>query len=144
MNPTATLPMNAGEATVNGARSPDKETVTGLVAKGQDPEAAIATIFKEQGLLISLWIVFVYLLEAIGLKAEANIQKNYEHDQLDLDAVAKKGNFPYRPSDLFLRVLAFYVGYNGRCMLRQSTRLRRNQRLQFVHLHYLAPAAFVL
>lgn len=110
MNSTATLSMNADEATVNGARSSEKETVTRLVARGQDPETAIATIFKEQGLLISLWIVLVYLLEAVGLKAEAKIHDNYEHDQLDLDAVTKKGNFPYRPSDLFLRVLAFYVG----------------------------------
>lgn len=92
------------EATVNGARAADKETVTSLVARGMDPEKAVTTIFTEQGLLISLWIVIVYLLEAVGLKAETKIHDNYAHEQLGLDAVAKKGNFPYRPSDMFLRV----------------------------------------
>jgi hypothetical protein len=101
MDAKAALSRNADEATLNGTA---KETVTGLVATGQDPETAIASVFKEQGLLISLWIVFVYLLEAVGLKAEAKIHDDYGHDHLDLDVVAKKGKFPYRPSDLFLRV----------------------------------------
>jgi hypothetical protein len=110
MDSTSTTSTTAADATVNGARSGDKETVTSLVAKGLDPEQAVATIFKEQGLLNSLWIVLVYLLEAVGLKADSKIHDNYAHEQLDLEAVAKKGNFPYRPSDLFLRVWSIVCG----------------------------------
>jgi hypothetical protein len=100
----STVTSSTTDATVNGSHAIDKETVTSLVARGLDPEQAVTTIFKEQGLLISLWIVLVYLLEAVGLKADSKIHDNYEHDKLDLEAVARKGNFPYRPSDLFLRV----------------------------------------
>ncbi len=81
------------------------ETVTSLTALSLDPGKAVATIFNyEEGLLYSLWQVVVYLLlEALGRKSSLSkgIHEDYEH--ANLDTVAKKGKFPSRPSDLFLK-----------------------------------------
>ena len=82
-------------------------TVTSLTAKTFDPRRAVVTVIKNQeGLIYSLWRVLVFLLfEALGLKKSSNhrgIHDDYEH--VDLDKFAARGRFPYRPSDLFLKV----------------------------------------
>jgi hypothetical protein len=82
-------------------------TVTSLTAKSFDPAQAVATVIKTQeGLLYSLWRVVVFLLfEALGLSKSSThqgIHEDYEH--ADLETVAKRGRFPNRPSDLFLKV----------------------------------------
>ena len=82
-------------------------TVTSLTAKTFDPRQATATVIKNQeGLLYSLWRVVLFLFfEALGLNKSSNhkgIHEDYEH--ANLDKVASRGKFPYRPSDLFLKV----------------------------------------
>lgn len=80
------------------------ETVTSLTALSLDPGKAAATVFNNNESLYSLWQTNVYLLlEAFGQKTSSKgIHEDYEH--IDLDTVAKRGNFPSRPSDLFLKV----------------------------------------
>jgi hypothetical protein len=80
------------------------ETVTSLTALSLDPGKAAATVFNNNESLYSLWQTNVYLLlEAFGQKTSSKgIHEDYEHT--DLDTVAKRGNFPSRPSDLFLKV----------------------------------------
>jgi len=90
--------MDSSSTLTNGST----ETVTSLVAQSQDPEKAVATVFKDQGLLYSLWQAAEYLLEALGIKAAKKIDSSYEN--VSLDEVAKRGHFPSRPSDLFLKV----------------------------------------
>jgi hypothetical protein len=86
-------------------RPVETETVTSLTARDLNPAKATATIFKDQGVIFSLWQLAEYLLEAIGVKAAKKLHGDYEH--ADLDVVAERGNFPYRPSDLFLKVLDY-------------------------------------
>jgi len=81
---------------------PVKETVTSLTAKSLHPGEAAKKIFKEQGSFYFLWQVWTFLLEALGYK-QKKIDADYEH--ISLDEVAARGNFPYRPSDLFLKVV---------------------------------------
>jgi hypothetical protein len=90
--------MNSSSTVTN----PSVETVTTLTAKSHDPGEAAATIFKEQGLIDSLWQLGEYLLEALGIKEAKKIDDDYEN--ISLDEIATRGNFPYRPSDLFLKV----------------------------------------
>ena len=82
-------------------------TVTSLTAKSFDPKQAYATVIKNQeGLLYSLWRVLVFLLfEAFGLSKSADHKGIHEdYERANLDKVAARGRFPYRPSDLFLKV----------------------------------------
>jgi len=67
------------------------------------PGKATEQLFKQQGLAYSLWEVFLYLLEVSGLKHPKKIHDDY--DNIDLDEIMQRGRFPYRPSDLFLKVL---------------------------------------
>ena len=92
------------------------ETVTTLTAKTHDPGEAAATIFKEQGLIATLWQLGEYLLEALGIKEAKKIDADYEN--ISLDEVAARGNFPYRPSDLFLKVQLVDGMADGSCMPR--------------------------
>ena len=78
------------------------ETVTSITARTLNPGEASKKIFEEQGSFYIFWQIFTFLLEALGLK-EKKIDADYEH--APLDEVAKRGRFPYRPSDLFLKVL---------------------------------------
>jgi len=81
----------------------ENETVTSITAKTMHPGKATEQLFKQQGWAISLWEVFLYLLEANGLKEPKKIHDDY--DNIDLDEIMQRGRFPYRPSDLFLKVL---------------------------------------
>jgi hypothetical protein len=85
--------------------SSDPETVTSLTAKTSNPGKAVEKLFKREGLLYSLWRVIIYLLEELGVKASTKIHDDYSN--VDLDKVASRGRFPYRPSDLFLKVSFF-------------------------------------
>ena len=94
----------------------DSETgdvpVTSLTAKTLDPGRAVATVIKNQeGLLYSLWRVVVFLLfEALGLNILSNHKATHEnYENVDLDKYAARGRFPYRPSDLFLKVELMYT-----------------------------------
>ena len=91
--------MTSSSTTLNNS---PVETVTTLTAKTHDPGEAAAQIFKEQGLLYSLWQLGEYLLEALGVKEAKKIDADYKN--ISLDEVAARGNFPYRPSDTFLKV----------------------------------------
>jgi hypothetical protein len=93
------------KSTTTGGRSPPSavpETVTSITARTLNPGEAVKKIYEEQGSFYTLWQIFIFLLEALGLK-QKNIEADYEH--VSLDEVEKRGKFPYRPSDLFLKVI---------------------------------------
>jgi hypothetical protein len=90
------------EAPQDNVPGPVSETVTLITAKTLNPGEASKKIFKEQGSFYTFWQIWEFLLEANGLK-EKKIDTDYEH--IPLDEVAKRGRFPYRPSDLFLKVI---------------------------------------
>jgi hypothetical protein len=97
--------MEDSSSILTNSAGSENETVTSLTAKSLDPGKAVATIYSNrEGLLYSLWRPAAYLLlEAFGLnKSSKGIHEDYEH--ADLEAVAARGNFRSRPSDLFLKV----------------------------------------
>lgn len=83
------------------------ETVTSIVAKTFDPAKAASKMFAQEGLLYSLWRLAVYLLEYLFAAQEhkSAVRVDDEYEKADLDAVAARGNFLSRPSDLFLKVI---------------------------------------
>jgi hypothetical protein len=88
-----------------------QETVTTLTAKNYDIPKAMARIFSDQeGLLFSLWRLVIYLLEVFGLKKSMSNLRIDESENVDLDRAATMGNFPSRPSDLFLKVYLVGIG----------------------------------
>lgn len=96
--------MSSSVPLTNSSSGSQNETVTSITAKTLDPGKAVETIYSKEGLLYSLWRAAVYLLlEVFGFKSSSKgIYEDYEH--ANLDQVAAKGNFPSRPSDLFLKV----------------------------------------
>ena len=84
----------------------EPETVTSITAKTLDPAKAASKIFAQEGLLYSLWRLALYLVVYLFAAKEhkSSVRIDDEYEQADLDTVAARGNFPSRPSDLFLKV----------------------------------------
>jgi hypothetical protein len=99
--------MESSASIITTSSSTDHETVTLLTAQSLNPGNASAILFNREGLIYSLWRVVVYLLlEVFGLKSK-QIDENYEN--VNLDEVGARGRFPYRPSDLFLKVPSIFI-----------------------------------
>jgi len=83
--------------------SSNPETVTSVTARTLDPGKAVAMVIRKEGLLYSLWRLVMYLPEALGFQSAKKIDQGYAN--VDLDKIVARGRFPYRPSDLFLKVV---------------------------------------
>jgi hypothetical protein len=87
--------------------SSDPQTVTSLTAQTLNPGAAAAKILKSKGVLANYWNLACYLLEALGVKWLRNNKIDRDYDDINLDEIVERGRFPYRPSDLFLKVAPY-------------------------------------
>ena len=81
------------------------ETVTSLTAQTLDPGKAVERIFPgtNEGLLFSIWRAVDNILQVLGIKQAKTEVNNF--DDVDFDKVASMGAFPFRRSDLFLKVI---------------------------------------